>query len=96
MILDFTGPMWYWRGPAPHYFISVPEEQVDALKAISKRVTYGWGMIPVQVQIGKSSWKTSLWPKDGRYIVPIRANIRQKEHLEEGAEIAVTLSVDVH
>lgn len=93
MLIEFTGEIWYWRGPAPWYFVTVPEGQSQALNAVSGLVTYGWGMIPVYAQIGKAGWKTSLWPKDGRYIVPIKAEIRMKENLEVGDVVTVRLEV---
>jgi len=93
MNMEFSGVIWFWRGPAPWYFVTVPAENSDALKAISSIVTYGWGMIPVRARIGKTDWETSLFPKDGLYIVPIKASVRKAEHLEEGDEITVRLSV---
>ncbi len=60
MSIEFSGEIWYWRGPAPWYFVTVPPQQCRDLKAISGVVTYGWGMIPATVRIGKSEWKTSL------------------------------------
>ena len=77
MNIEFTGNIWFWRGPAPWYFVTVPEMESLDLKAISGFVTYGWGMIPVNVRIGKTEWKTSLFPKDSRYIVPIKASVRK-------------------
>jgi hypothetical protein len=56
-------------------------------------VTYGWGVIPVIVRIGKSVWQTSLFPKDGRYLVPIKASVRNAEDLEEGDDVTVRLEV---
>ena len=93
MIIEFSGKIWYWRGPAPFYFVTVPTEQGDALKFISDSVTYGWGMIPVTAQIGKTEWTTSLFPKDGRYIVPIKTTVRKTEKLAEGDEVTVRLEV---
>lgn len=93
MNLDFSGEIWFWRGPAPWYFVTVPEEQCRDLKAISGIVTYGWGMIPVTVQIGRTAYKTSLWPKDGRYIVPIKASVRKAENIEEGDTVTIRLEV---
>ncbi len=93
MIIEFNGNILFWRGPAPYYFVTVPEMQSRDLKAISGFVTYGWGVIPVHVRIGETEWKTSLFPKDGRYLVPIRANVRQAENLEIGDEVAVRLEV---
>jgi len=93
MKIEFDGKIWYWRGPAPWYFVTVPEEQCRDLKAIAGLVTYGWGMIPVDVRIGKTTWKTSLFPKDDRYIVPIKTSARKAENLEEGDQVTVRLEV---
>lgn len=94
MNFEFTGEIWFWRGPAPWYFVTVPGRQSQDLKAISNIVTYGWGMIPVQVQIGQTRWKTSLFEKDRHYIVPIKASVRQRENLELGDRVALSLEVD--
>ena len=93
MNIEFSGLIWFWRGPAPWYFVTVPEEQGLNLKAISGFVTYGWGMIPATVRIGKTVWKTALFPKDGSYIVPIKASVRKAENLEAGDEVTVRLEV---
>ena len=95
MILDFDGVLWFWKGPAPWYFVTVPEEQCQELAAIVGFVSYGWGMIPVTVHIGATTWTTSMFPKDGRYIVPIKAHVRAREHLEEGNSVRVSLEVRV-
>ena len=93
MIIEFEGKIFYWRGPAPFLFVAVPEEQSRDLKAISAIVTYGWGVIPVHVRIGKTEWKTSLFPKEGRYLVPIRMSVQKAENLEEGDNVAIRLEV---
>lgn len=93
MIITFRGPIWFWRGPAPWYFVTVPGQECRDLKAISGSVTYGWGMIPVRARIGATEWKTSLWPKDGAYIVPINTAVRKAEGLEEGDEVSLQLEV---
>jgi len=94
MTTDFSGAIWFWRGPAPWYFVTVPEPQCDDLRAIARTVTYGWGMIPVVAHIGKSTWTTSLFPKDGRYILPIKTSVRKAEGLDEGDTVHVRLDVE--
>lgn len=91
--LSFSGPIWYWRGPAPWYFVTVPDDLCAELEDVSSHVSYGWGMIPVTVTLGSSTWRTSLWPKDGRYIVPIKAQVRRREQLDQGATTEVQLMV---
>jgi hypothetical protein len=94
MNLEFTGEMWFWRGPAPWHFVTVPDEGSAELEATSSFVTYGWGMIPVTAQIGDTRWTTSLFPKDGAYIVPVKTWVRQAEQLEVGDLVTVRLDVD--
>src|SRR3954453_17929666 len=62
MQLEFSGEVWGGRGPAPYYFVTVPDPESAALQDISPEVTYGWGMIPVEVEIGATTFNTSLWP----------------------------------
>jgi hypothetical protein len=93
MKIEFNGKIIFWQGPAPWFFVSVPEKESRDIKAISGLVTYGWGVIPAHVRIGKTEWTTSLFPKDGRYLVPIKASVRKAEHLEEGDNVTVQLEV---
>jgi hypothetical protein len=93
MELEFSGELWFWRGPAPWYFITVPDEECSILKDTSTFVSYGWGMIPATVRIGRSEWYTALFPKDGRYIVPVKAAIRRAERLHEGDSATVHLTI---
>ncbi|MFI5489402.1 DUF1905 domain-containing protein [Micromonospora echinaurantiaca] len=94
MDLEFSGEIWFWRGPAPWHFVTVPDEQCAALAATATLVSYGWGMIPVTARIGATDWQTSLWPKDGRYLVPVKAGVRKAEELEVGDTVTVRLTVD--
>ncbi len=93
MIIEFSGKILFWQGPAPWFFIAVPAQQSRDLKVISGLVTYGWGVIPVHVRIGKTEFKTSLFPKDGRYLVPVKASVRKAENLEKGDDVTVRLEV---
>jgi hypothetical protein len=93
MDIKFSGKIWFWRGPSPYYFVTVPAKQSRDLKVISELVTYGWGMIPVVAQIRKTRWKTSLFPKDGHFIVPLKDSVREAEQLDEGDNVAVHVEV---
>jgi hypothetical protein len=93
MELDVTGDVWEWRGPAPFYFVTVPDEESGRLKAVATAVTYGWGMIPVHAQVGGTRWSTSLWPKDGRYVIPLKDRVRRAEQLDAGDTVTVRLTV---
>lgn len=93
MDIQFDGKIWFWRGPAPWYFVTVPAGQSQELQVVSTLVTYGWGMIPVTARIGQTKWKTSLWPKDGCYIVPIKASVRNAEALELDETVNILLQI---
>lgn len=95
MHLEFAGEIWFWKGPAPWHFVTVPEDDCYDLEATAAAVSYGWGMIPVTVQIGDTKWTTSLFPKDGRYVVPLKTWVRKAERLELGDVVTVGLTVAI-
>ena len=93
MDLEFRGELWFWRGPSPFHFLTVPDEQCAALEAVAPLVSYGWGMVPVVARIGGTEWTTSLFPKDGGYVVPVKDAVRTAEGLALGDVVAIRLSV---
>ena len=93
MNIQFEGRIFTWRGPSPYYFVTVPDEEAAHIKAIARSVTYGWGVIPATVQIGRTRWTTSLFPKDGRYLVPLKDKIRKAENLNEGDTVTIQLQI---
>ena len=95
MRLTFAGEIWEWRGPAPFHFVTVPDPGRTMIASASEIVTYGWGMIPVAARIGETVWTTSLWPKDGGYIVPLKDAVRRAEQIALRDEVAITLTIAV-
>lgn len=93
MEFEFTGELWFWRGPAPHHWVTVPDEECQLIAEVARAVTYGWGMIPVRVRLGATDWETSLFPKDGRYIVPIKQAVRVAEECAVGDQVLLRLTV---
>ena len=91
MELEFTGEIIYWRGPSPFHFVPVPEQESAAIKAVSAEITYGWGVIPVLARIDDTEWETSLFPKDGRYLLPVKDRVRTAEVLDLGDTVTVRL-----
>ncbi|GAA3430878.1 DUF1905 domain-containing protein [Kutzneria kofuensis] len=94
MEFSFSGEIWYWRGPSPFYFVTMPEDQCRELHEVSAAVSYGWGCVPVTVTLGDTTWRTSMFPKDGRYIVPLKAKVRRAEDVDEGMVVDLQLEVD--
>lgn len=93
MKLEFSGEVFYWRGPAPWHYVAVAEPAAVEISAIASAVTYGWGCIPATARIGATSWETSLFPKDGGYLVPVKAAVRKAEQIELGDVVGVTLQI---
>ncbi|WP_406053240.1 DUF1905 domain-containing protein [Kribbella sp. NBC_00889] len=91
--LHFEGEIWEWRGPAPYYFVTVPEDEAAELQEVAAAVTYGWGVVPVRATIGGTEWTTSLFPKDGGYVLPLKDRVRKAEGIEEGDTISVTMTL---
>lgn len=85
--------MWEWRGPSPFHFISIPHAASEEIKDLAGAISYGWGAIPATVTIGQTQWTTSIFPKDGNYIVPIKKLIRLGEGVEIGDVVGVTVVV---
>ncbi len=92
---EFAGEVWEWRGPAPYHFVSVPEDLCDEVRSAGELVSYGWGMVPVTLRIGGTEWTTSLWPKDGGYVVPLKDKVRRAETVELGDVVTVSMEIQL-
>jgi len=91
--VEFDGEVFVWRGPPPFFFAAMPDEPSAAVRAIAGIVSYGWGCIPVAVRVGRTELTTALIPKDGRYLVPIKAAVRRAEAIEPGDVISVRVTI---
>ena len=99
----FTGPVWLWRGKAQDstpastawHFITIDGDTAEAIRKAAPGRTAAWGSVYVQVMVGKSAWRTSLFPsKEVKgYLLPVKASIRKAEHLNEGSVVTVHLAV---
>ena len=93
MDFTFTAEMIEWRGPAPFYYLPIPKDICEEIKAAAKLLSYGWGVIPVTATIGKTKYTTSLFPKDGIYLLPVKNAVRLTEKLELSMKVKVKLSL---
>lgn len=94
MELRFRARTIEWRGPAPFVFAPVPDDESDAIASIAREVTYGWGAIPVVARIGGTEFTTSLFPRDGRYLVPVKVAVQRAEGVAVGDDVEVELRID--
>ncbi len=52
-------------------------------------------MVPVAVTLGGTRWTTSLWPKDGAYVVPLKDRVRKAERVGVGDTVTIRVAVDL-
>lgn len=92
MDFEFEGPVVEWRGPAPYYFVAIPEEESADIKDAAKGMEY-WGQVPVVVRIDDVEFTTALFPKDGRYLLPLKDVVRKAAGLDVDQVLAAALSL---
>ena len=93
MLLEFRGEAIWWKGPAPFVFVPIPYDLSEDIRAISSRVTYGWGVIPVIVQIGNTEYRTSLFPKSGIYLIPVKVAVQKAEGVSVGTVLDLRVEI---
>jgi len=87
--------LWLYPGMAAWHFVTVPEDVSKTIKDEFGDMTRGWGSLPVNVTLGKTSWKTSIFPdkKLNAYLLPIKAEVRKKEQIAAGQEITIKINI---
>lgn len=93
MRIEIVAELIFWHGPSPFLFAPVPADISKTIKELSAQLSYGWGCIPVMVRLGKTEWKTSLMPKDGVYLVPIKTLVQKKEDVSAGSLVKLALDL---
>jgi Domain of unknown function (DUF1905) len=90
---EISGTVIEWRGPAPFYFLPTPIEVTEEIETYKRELTYGWGVIPARVTIGKTTVTTSLIPRDGNFYIPLKVAIRKSNKIELGDRIKLVLQL---
>lgn len=93
MDTEFSGALFEWRGPAPFFWLTVPEDSCKYVRAEAAEASYGWGAIPVRARIGATEWETSLLPKGGGYVLPVKIGVRTREQVGDGDMVTVAMSI---
>ena len=92
MDVEFEGPVMEWRGPSPYYFVAIPDDESADIKFAAKGVEY-WGQVPVTVRIRGIEFTTALFPRDGRYLLPLKDVVRASAGIEVDEVLTVALRV---
>jgi hypothetical protein len=91
--LSFEGEVIEWRGPAPFYFVALPSEHVDEVRYAARLASYGWGVVPVEATVGDITFRTSLFPREGGYLLPLKVSVRQEGKLDLGMTVRVRMQI---
>lgn len=91
--IAFDAEIIEWRGPAPFLFAAIPDEHVGAIRYAALSESYGWGVVPVVARIGASEFATSLFPRDGGYLLPVKVAVQRAAGVGLGDRVAVSLRV---
>jgi hypothetical protein len=87
--------VWLYPGMAGWHFLTIPKKQSEEIKKAFASNARGWGSLPVEVRLGKTTWKTSIFPdkKSGTYLLPLKAEVRRKEGVEheDTVDYAITI-----
>lgn len=93
---DFTAELWKWRaeGATTWFMLTVPEDESDQIAEIvpDRR---GFGSIRVEVQVGETVWRTSVFPSSEleAFVLPVKKAVRTAENLDDGSSVEVSLRI---
>lgn len=91
----FTAPLWLWQGDAAWHFVTVPDDITDEIEFRTASRRTGFGSVRVEVTVGSTTWRTSLFPDATRkaYVLPVKKQVRDAEHLAVDTAVAVNLEL---
>lgn len=92
IIIGFEAELWEWESRAAWFFVTVPPEESDDIREMAPDER-GFGSVRVEVDIGESRWRTSVFPDKsiGCYVLPVKKAVRMAEGIEPGDKVDVTL-----
>ena len=90
---EFTASLWLWKDDSSWWFVTVPEAVSDEIEHIHGASAGGFGSIKVEVTVGATTWRTSLFPSSEQraYVLPMKKAVRTAEALEEGGPFKLSL-----
>lgn len=86
---DFESEIIEWRGPAPFLFAPVPDGINAEIGELAKTLSYGWGVVPVRAQVGSVEFTTSLIPRNGVFLVPLKVAVTKPNKLSVGDTVRI-------
>jgi hypothetical protein len=88
--------VWLWPGEAAWHFVTLPKALSARIKRFAGDAKSPFGSLRVAATIGKTTWKTSLFPsKEGALLLPVKAEVRRKERIAAGDTVRLTIALDL-
>ncbi|QNO29050.1 DUF1905 domain-containing protein [Sphingopyxis sp. OPL5] len=91
--MRFDAEIIEWRGPPPYLFAVIPETLVGDIRYAALSESYGWGVVPVIAKIGATEFATSLFPRAGTYLLPVKVAVQRAEAIGLGDRVRVAMRV---
>lgn len=91
--LEFSAPVTEWRGPAPFYFLALPEDCWGEVRFPARQASYGWGCVPVEATIGAIDFTTSLIPRNGGFLLPLKVAVRKAAAIDLSQSVTATIRI---
>lgn len=92
---EFDAPLWRWQARATDVwtFVSLPEALSDELLELGEPYARGFGSLRVEVTVGATVWRTSVFPDRGlrTFVLPVKRAVRDAERLALGEPAHVRL-----
>lgn len=91
----FSAELWEWEAKKSWTFVSTPEDVADDIEERFGRSAAGFGSIRVEVTVGDTVWRTSLFPsnEEKTYVLPVKKAVRTAEGLEIGSVVEISLLI---
>jgi hypothetical protein len=93
----FTAELWRWdaRQQDTWTFVTLPPEVSASVEdeADAQGPRAGFGSVRVEVRIGRTTWRTSLFPDkaSGCFVLPVKRAVREANGVDEGDLVEVAL-----
>jgi hypothetical protein len=91
----FDATLWRYPGDTGWHFVTLPIDVADAIEEITAPTRRGFGSVRVEVTVGSTTWRTSLFPdtKAESYVLPMKKPVRIAEHLTEGDSVEIRIEL---
>lgn len=96
-MISFEGSLFAWHEDRPDSwaFVALPPELSREIDDSLTAAPRGFGSVRVEVTLGSSTWRTSLFPSKplDTYVLPVKKAVRRAEELDVDDTATFTIRV---